>query len=92
MDAASRRLYWMSFEGMRKSIRMMRAPTSRPTPQLTIPMSFQLAIPWRFALQHCPPLLHQPGSIVLRGLPNSGDERRKQITTIALRMKAVYKH
>src|SRR5437870_11867647 len=35
-------------------------------------MSYQLAIPWRVALQHCPPPLHQPVTILQRGLPNSG--------------------
>jgi hypothetical protein len=30
---------------------MMRAPTERPAPQRIIRMSFQLAIPWRAALQ-----------------------------------------
>jgi len=51
---------------------MIRAPTTRPTPHLIIPMSFQLAIPWRVALQHCPPPLHQPESILLQDRPNSG--------------------
>src|SRR2546422_10406588 len=48
-DAAPRRLYWRSLKGMGKSIQMIRAPTTRPTPQLIIRMSFQLAIPWRVA-------------------------------------------
>src|SRR2546422_6338877 len=72
-DAAPRRLYWRSLKGMGKSIQMIRAPTTRPTPQLIIRMSFQLAIPWRVALQHCPPPLHQPVTILQRRLPNSGD-------------------
>src|SRR5947199_10534251 len=73
MDAASRRNFLMSFKGMGKSFQMIRAPTTRPTPQLIIWMSFQLAIPWRVALQHCPPPLHQPVTILQLRLPNSGD-------------------
>jgi hypothetical protein len=38
----------------------MGAPALRPTPPLIVWMSFRLAIPWRFALQHGPPPLHQP--------------------------------
>jgi hypothetical protein len=72
MDAASRRLYLMSSEGMGKPIRMIRAPTTRPTPQFIIRMSFQLAIPWRVALQHCPPPLHQLQTILTHAAPNSG--------------------
>ena len=33
-------------------------------PSLIVSMSFQLAIPWRVALQHCPPPLHQPALIL----------------------------
>jgi hypothetical protein len=78
LDAAARRLYLMSFQGMGKSIQMIRAPTTRPTPQLIIRMSFQPAIPWRVALQHCPPLLHQPGPILPQVMPNSGNIRREK--------------
>src|SRR5215510_8328063 len=77
-EAASRRLYLMSFRGIRKSIRMMRAPTTRPTPQLIIPMSFQLVIPWRVALQHGPHPLHQPLPILKHGM----FQRRRGVMTL----------
>ena len=57
---ASRRYYLMSFRGMGKSIQNDEAPDPRPTPRPILWMSFQPAIPGRGALQHCPPLLHQP--------------------------------
>src|SRR5262245_51578309 len=60
MDAAPRRLYLMSFEGMGKSIRMIRAPTTRPTPQLIIPMSF----PAGYSLAGCSPALPASASPV----------------------------
>ena len=36
-------------------------------PSLIVSMSFQLAIPWRVALQQSPPLLYQPGRILHHG-------------------------
>ena len=33
-------------------------------PSLIVLMSFQLAIPQRVALQHCPPPLHQPTKVL----------------------------
>jgi hypothetical protein len=74
-DAAARRISLMSFKRHREIYPNNEAPTTRPTPQLTILMSFQLAIPWRVALQHCPPLLHQPKPILLQRSPNSGEYR-----------------
>ncbi len=35
----------------------------RASLRFIVPMSLQTAIPWRFALQHCPPPLHRPVSI-----------------------------
>jgi len=52
----------------------MEAPIKKPTPPLIVWMSFQLAIPWRVALQHGPPPLHQPESTMLHVQPKSGDD------------------
>jgi hypothetical protein len=38
----------------------------RPTPPLLVWMSFQQAIPWRFALQHGPPPLRLPSEVYNR--------------------------
>ena len=58
---------------MSKSINPMlflnpEASPSRPGPRFIVSMSLQTAIPWRVALQHCPPPLHRPVSI-LRSTP-----------------------
>ena len=50
-DAASRRLYLVSFGGMGKSIRNDGAPIRLTDALLVVRMSFQLVIPWRLALQ-----------------------------------------
>jgi hypothetical protein len=44
---------------------VLEAPVSPPTPPLIVWMSFRLAVPWRVALQDCPPPLHQPGTRML---------------------------
>jgi hypothetical protein len=79
----------MSFQGMGKSIQMMRAPTPTPTPQLIIRMSFQLAIPRRDALQQRPPPLPQPLSIVLLRSPRFGTSQNGNEQRIALKIKTV---
>src|SRR5262245_30141760 len=73
-DAASRRLYLMSFKGMGKSIQMMRTGADHKADARCITrMSFQLDIPWRVALQHCPPSLLQPEPSIAQRLPKSGE-------------------
>ena len=56
----------MSFSGIGKSIHPMEALAFRPTPPLIVWMSFQRAIPWRFALQHGPPPLRPPSEVYNR--------------------------
>ena len=50
-DAASRRLLLGEFGGMGKSIRNDEAPIRPTDAPLVVRMSFQLVIPWPFALQ-----------------------------------------
>lgn len=47
-------------QGIGKSFHPIKALAFRPTPPLIVWMSFRLAIPWRVALQHGSPPLHQP--------------------------------
>src|ERR1700676_1388171 len=55
---------------MGRSISPMRERTvagsdPRIAPRLIVPMSLQLVIPWRVALQQSSPPLHQPGAILM---------------------------
>ena len=90
-DAASRRLYLVSFGGMGKSIRNDGAPIRLTDALLVVRMSFQLVIPWRLALQLCrlrftSPSDHASPRARLRGLP-----LREENEQIALKIKTVYK-
>src|SRR5262249_40003622 len=49
-------------------------------------MSFQLAIPWRGALQHCPPPLHQPQTNMLFLMPKSGSSTRSNVLPMSPNM------
>jgi hypothetical protein len=71
-DAASRRLLLDEFSRHGEIYPNDTGADHQTGAQLIIRMSFQLAIPWRVALQHCPPPLHQPIAILLQGSANSG--------------------
>ena len=53
-----------SFDPIELVSGMRGAEPSGPTPHPIVSMSFQLAIPWRVALQQSPPPLHQPEIIM----------------------------
>jgi hypothetical protein len=90
MDAAARRLHLMSFRGMGKSIQNDGASIRKTdAPLIVVWMSFQLAIPRWVALQHCPPPLHQPESILLLRLSKLGDISNANEQRIALKIKTV---
>ena len=53
-----------SFDPIGLAGEMRDAELLNSTPRPIVSMSFQLAIPWRVALQQSPPPLHQPGAIM----------------------------
>ena len=53
-----------SFDPIGVAGEMRDAKLCNSTPRPIVSMSFQLAIPWRVALQQGPPPLHQPGTIM----------------------------
>jgi len=55
-----------SIDPMRRLRNLCRGGRTRlhDRPSLIVSMSFQLAIPWRVALQQSPPPLHQPAGIL----------------------------
>src|ERR1035438_1281682 len=75
---------------MRKSFHPMEAPALALTPPLIVWMSFQRAIPWRFALQHGPPPLRPPPEVynrpVLLGIENQPTVTRPYFRCLRLRV------
>jgi hypothetical protein len=84
-DAALRQLHLMSFKGMGKSIRTIRAPTCMPTP-LAHPSD---EFPAGYSLKGCSPAL--PISASPAGVEHAAEPAQLwgNMNTIALKMKTV---